>query len=231
MENAKAHQYFSDSSQIRLADSATEGDLEGMRAAIADGADVNKIGRQGITPLFWSLAKQQFQAFRLLLEHGADPNQMTQDEETRGYSSVLELAAAIPDSRYLKAALEHGGNPNLSTNEWKQPVIYQAIMHRNLDNVKLLVEHGAAINYQDNAHKTPMLQAVLTRQYTIALYLLRIGADPTIKDDHDDNVVDVLMLFGDRGIHLRTGDLEAYDEFVAELKRRGVLKGDPPRTR
>ena len=233
VDNAKAAEYFQGAAQVKLAEAASESDLNGMGAAIANGAEVNKEGRDGITPLFWALSKQEFPAFQLLLEQGADPNKIMDGgrDSNAGYSSALAMAAAIPDSRYLQAALQHGGDPNLSMNGWHQPVIYQAIMHGNLDNVKLLVEGGADINYQDKAGQTPLITAVLATQYKIALYLLRSGADPTIKDNLGGSPVDIVMQFGDRGIDTRTGDLEAYDEFVAELQSRGVLHDDPPRFR
>lgn len=225
---AKAEDYFDSPEQIALAKAVERGDIEAMQRAIAQGADVNCIGRQGVTPLFWALIKQNFKGYRFLLEQGADPN-LDVEPSNRGWQAVIEFAAAHPEFRWLKAALEHGGNPNATYTEWELPIIYEAILYRRLDNVKLLLEHGADINYQDKSGGTPLHKAVSTRIFTIALFLLTKGADPTQKDRWGDSPVDIVAQFGNRGIDRRTNDLAAYDDFVAELKRRGLLEKDPPR--
>lgn len=225
LERMQAKNYF-ESEQLDLILAVERQDLAGIKAAIANGAGVNTLGRESITPLFWALMKQKPESIRFLLELGADPNVIiTLPEEFQEEGvSAMDLAARMSDSQFLRILLENGGDPNAIVNDWNEPVLHMAIMYRRLDNVKLLVEHGADLNHQDKSQTTPLMVAVSARMYESALYLLQQGADPTIKSNLDANPIKMVELYGNRGIDTRTNDLAAYDEFVAELKRRGLLK-------
>src|SRR5690554_2356891 len=109
------------------------------------------------------------------------------------------------------------------------PLLYRAIMSRRPDNVLMLLEFGADINHRDYVGKTPLIDATTARMFETALLLLRQGADPTIKNQWGNGPADIVMQFGNRGIDRRTNDLVAFDEFVDELKARGLLQEDPPR--
>lgn len=142
----------------------------------------------------------------------------------------MEMAARLENPDYLRALLEHGGDPNLIVNrQWNIPVLYRAIMSRRPDNVLLLLEFGADIDHRDGANVTPLNRATTARMFEIALLLLRQGADPTIKNRWGNGPADIVMKFGNRGIDRRTNDLAAFDEFVEELQAQGLLHEDPPR--
>lgn len=227
---ASAEEYFASAPQIALAEAAAAADLVGIDNALEQGADLNAVGEQGITPLFWSMIKQSFPGYKYLLEKGADPNLATSPPGGQGFRSPMEFAAAIPDTRYLEAALEHGGNPNIRYSAWSLPVIYRAVVHGRLENVQALVEHGAEINYQDKSGGTAILEAVTARKFQIALYLLRQGADPTLTLNRSgSSAVDFVRKYGNRGMDSRSDDFGAFDQFVQALKARGLLQEDPPR--
>lgn len=232
LNRMQAAEFFDDPAQRALAEAVEKGDLDQARAAIEQGAEVNAVGQEGMAPLFWALAKQNIEGFRFLLKEGADPNivvDLPRHFEDRR-AGAMEMAAQLEDSAYLRALLEHGGNPNTIVNSrWKIPLIYRAIMNRRRDNVRLLLEYGADVNHRDNAGKTPLIEAVTARMFDTALLLLRHGADPTIENQWGNTPADLVMQFGNRGIDRRTNDLEAFDEFVEELKSRGLLREDPPR--
>ncbi len=57
----------------KLIEGILRDDIEGMRKAIASGADLNEIN-SGMTPLLWAILGGYFDAVKLLLESGADPN-------------------------------------------------------------------------------------------------------------------------------------------------------------
>lgn len=222
--------YFDSPSQVNLIKAAERGDRQQLRNAMEQGADVNKVGRAGMTPLFWAFGKQNLDGYKLLLEFGADPNIVVElpesfEEEQAG---ALEMAARIEDSEYLRLLLDSSGNPNLLLNDWNEPLIYRAIMYRRPDNVSLLLKYGAEIDYQDKSGSTPLRKAVTARQFEIALLLLRSGADPTIQNNNGSSAVDLVIKYGDRGIDKRTNDLAAYEEFVSELKKLAILDTDPP---
>jgi len=232
LKQMRAADFFSDSAQRALAQAVERGNTEKAMAALHQGADVNAIGKDGMTPLFWALAKQNIHGFRFLLEQGANPNIVVdlprnfQDRQ----AGAMEMAAQLEESSYLRALLAHGGDPNTIVNSsWNMPVLYRAIMSRRPDNVLLLLEFGADIDYRDNAGKTPLIQATTARMFEIALLLLKEGADPTIKNRWGNGPADLVMQYGNRGVDRRTNDLAAFDEFVKELKTLGLLEEEPPR--
>lgn len=232
LKRMRAAEFFNVPAQKLLAEAIERGDLDQARAAIEQGAEVNAVGQKGMTPLFWALAKQKIDSFRFLLEQGADPNVEvllpTSFQEPR--AGAIEMAARLEDTAYLRALLEHGGDPNTIVDTgWNMPVLYRAIMNRRPENVLLLLEFGADIDHRDNAGKTPLIEAVTARMFEIALLLLRQGADPTIANQWGNTPSDLVMQFGNRGIDRRTNDLAAFDEFVKELKARGLLQDNPPR--
>ena len=57
----------------RLIQAVQRCDIEAMKEAIAEGADLNEIDC-GMTPLLWAILGGYFDAVKLLLENGADPN-------------------------------------------------------------------------------------------------------------------------------------------------------------
>jgi ankyrin repeat protein len=227
LQQMQARDYFEDPLQRALIEAVEGRDASKVRTVLEQGADVNAVGREGMTPLFWALAKQNLDGFKVLLEAGADPNVVVSLPEhfQEPKAGAMEMAARLESTEYLRALLESGGNPNTIVNEeWQMPVLYRAIMSRRLNNVETLLEHGADINHQDKSGATPLMQSVTARQFEIALFLLRQGADPTIEVNTGSSVIDFVRKYSDRGIDTRTNDLAAYHDFVGELRERGLLE-------
>jgi ankyrin repeat protein len=227
LKSMRAQDYFDSKEQVQLASAAQRGNIAGMKQAIAAGADVNAVGHEGMTPLFWTIAKQNLRAFKSLLDSGANPNVATTWTNSRGVkqtAGALETAAVLENSEYLLALLQHGGNPNLVIDRSGETPIYQAIMHRRLENVKILVAQGADLEHKDMEGTTPIRQAATARMYETALFLLRAGADPAAENNWGSSAVEIVKKFGDRGIYEKSNDLAAYGEFVTELKKRGLME-------
>jgi ankyrin repeat protein len=230
MRKMQPDQYFDVPKVVQLANAVASGDNRLAQLTLDDGVDVNFVGREGMTPLFWAISKQNVDGFRWLLDHGANPNTLTRWQAADGQAKVasaLELAAVMKDSSYLQSLLDHGADPNAITNDFEQTPIYAVIMRRGIDNINLLLKYHANPNHQDKFLKTPMLEAVSARMYTIALLLLQSGADPTIKDKWGYNTVDMVKRYGNSAVPRNSPDEAAYDQFVAELRRRDLLVEAP----
>jgi len=59
-----------------------EGDLDALQAALNDGAEVNAPGRMGMTAVMIALDLKDLEKVRLLIQHGADPEQTDQFNTT-----------------------------------------------------------------------------------------------------------------------------------------------------
>ena len=239
-----ASTYFDGGPQLALAQAISDDDVGGMRAALAAGAKVDVIGRDGMTPLFWALAKESPEALEFLLQEGADPNQRVALPEGFGpkTTNALSLALRMENPVYMRLLLEHGGNPDTTSSGdpggW--PLIRRASLHDYpFENVKLLVEHGADVNARGGSDKgTAISEAVQANHFHIALYLLRAGADPTLRtvptrnewvmQERGSNAIDQLGWWGGGATLARQSRAarEAYPIFVRMLKDRGLIPED-----
>lgn len=215
-----AKEYFGNGADIQLAHALNRGNIGAMQDALDCGADPNALGREGMRPLFWAMAKGSPEGFAFLLENGADPNVVTEEGDARRKPlSVMELAAIAEKPDYLRYALLHGGDPDFSAGYGKRTILYQAILHGRFQNVQLLVEAGANINHRDIGNKTPLVQAVSGNKYDIALFLLQNGADPTIRTAWGSDVRSYIETFGDRGLRPRSSQHNYYLQVVEFLKK------------
>jgi hypothetical protein len=202
----KAEDYFQDDQVIALCRAIEADDLPTMEKLIKDGANLNAVGKDGMTPLLWAFPERKFPRFELLLKHGADPNVMIKSNlglksqpfhpypsggrllDDRGCAagdSVLHLAARSPQIEYLRAVIAHGGDANLVNPTTGQRPLH-VVINRNyhfdvMQRVELLLVAKAEINvFDDYTLNYPVTRAVNEDLYDVALLLLRSGADPNL---------------------------------------------------
>lgn len=182
-----AENRFSDRNEIEFCHAIEWGNTNKMDAMLSNGIDTNKQAiKNGMTFLIWAYLKKNKISYQYLLKHGANPNIIMVNEETRGISrvqfkySVLSLSAQdAEDPFWLILALKYGGNPNSYID--KVHILHFAINYESLTNVKLLVENGSDVDGEykiNNYGGTPFESSLIHGRYDIAYYLLDKGADP-----------------------------------------------------
>lgn len=107
------------------------------------GADINTVGRDGISPLIWVMGTTKSATkMEYMLKHGANPNYRGGRE---GASAMYYVAGGDrPD--LLMLLLQYGGDPNLPVPQGYTPLGI-AVLNQRFDNIKILVEHGAHMRY------------------------------------------------------------------------------------
>lgn len=144
---------------VDLVNAAIHGDVENLRSLINAGAPLNyhNLG-PGKTALMYAACYGLSEAVDLLLAAGADPDAgaETRNHFEKGRTALMEAATSF-----------HATN--------------------RLEIVKRLVDGGASLNAKDALGRTALL-VVLDHDQNDAfpdtfLELLRLGADPTIRDD------------------------------------------------
>jgi len=103
----------------------------------------------GETLLASVVEARHYHAAQVLAELGADPNIQSKN----GQSAFIIAAQNTDSSAYLKLLLKYGGDVNAVAKSdeydtyWDKTPLIAAIAAGSLENVKLLVEAGANVNY------------------------------------------------------------------------------------
>lgn len=181
----KAEEYFDDPKVIALCHAIERDDIDEMQAAVATGADINAIGKHGMTPLMWAFPDHKVKRFEWLLKHGADPNVCLTGDLGIGHEyfgeggSATFLATGSAWDDYFDAVVKNGGNPNLACAGQKYSLLQQALVfggENRFERVIALCDAGADLNDFGNATISPVMRAVSLGEYLLALELLKRGA-------------------------------------------------------
>ena len=202
----QAKSIFQEPEQLELLAALSLGEFK-RAGEILGKEDVNAIGVNGETALWWQANVGNFSAFDYLLENGASPILQVLNS-----SNTLELAAAQPDPRFLKAAIARGANVNMISQFEHGTPLLMAVQHRNKANVEVLIEAGACVNIADTMGTTPLLWALEMKAFDIGLLLLKNGASPAFKNRQGHDAQASL-----REANVDTGDPE-YESFI-EVKK------------
>jgi hypothetical protein len=103
--------------------------------------------------LSWAVMMSKYDSAEKLLALGAAPNLQ---DDYNGTSPMMQAAAVEKDPRFIHLLLRYGGDvralakPKDPTRIPRYPsVLFAAVNSLNLENVKLIVEAGADINYRN----------------------------------------------------------------------------------
>ena len=147
-----------------LMSAARSGNVDSVRMLIDRGADVNARERyKGQTALMWAAAERHPPVVKLLLERGADWKVRGFDRETK--PPKLSAASAI-------SPIPRGGFTALMF----------AAREGDLESARIMLDAGVDINYGDVDNVTPLVAAIMNKQYTLAKFLIDRGADVNIID-------------------------------------------------
>lgn len=206
-----AEELFYDSDALRMAKAAEVGDISTLETLLNKGVDVNTVARGNATILSRAFFAKNKDAYLYLLNHNADPN------VTNSWGNcVTNLAAREEDPFWLKEVLDHGGNVNVVSDGnslgTRTPIFY-ALSQSRIENVRLLIEHSANLNFQDEVGDFPMYYAAQKQDYDIVLLLLRAGADYRLANKWGHTLYELTMAHD--GMIMKPNQTESF----AEVKR------------
>jgi ankyrin repeat protein len=145
--------------------------------------------------LLFAVSRQCLPMVDLLLRHGADPNRAS---PVSGVSPLL-LAVRLKNEELVGLLLDNGAAAGLRDATGTPPLIDAA--YNNLPDVcGLLLAGGAEVDVRCEAEQlsgaTPLMVAVLFRQFEAAERLLQSGADPNVRFGERGHTVLQYALFG-----------------------------------
>jgi ankyrin repeat protein len=163
--------YFEDPKIRSLLSNVAAGHLDRARQDVANGADVNEVGKDGITPLLW-LMTTGFNAEKIefLLAAGADPNYI----EPKSRMSAVYGAASSDRPDILELLLKYKGNPDERGPQGKTALM-AAVAEGRPSNVDILLRHGADLNARDALQLSAPEIAISRNRYDMAYMLLDKG--------------------------------------------------------
>lgn len=161
---------------LDLIKAAEEGDLQKVQSLLQRGADVNAKASDGDTALiiavgggirssmaFINSKRSNGQLVELLLDRGADIN-------AKGRSGTpLSAAAASCNTEMVKLLLRRGSEVN-AREYCGETALFWATFRGCIDTVRVLLEHGADVNIQDQWGISPLM---LTRRNHYDLQYMR----------------------------------------------------------
>ncbi len=167
--------------QERLLAAAAAGDTPGVRAALADGADIEARDARRRTALLLAATGDHVDAARVLVEAGADPNALDDQHDTPWLvtgvtGSVAMVEVLLPAKPDFGIVNRYGGITVIPASE-RGHVAY----------VRRMVELGMNVNHVNNLGWTALLECVILGDGSapyqeIARILVAGGADLTIGD-------------------------------------------------
>ena len=163
-----AKDVFQDPQTLALVEAACDGDLSKIDALVKQGANVNAVGYRDMTPLFWTMECKNYAGVEKLLELGANPNY-----KMEGDISAMWASAGSSDPHFLPMMLAHGGDPNIRAGY--QTALMVAIEQGRMDEVNMLLTHGADINEHDSVGNTAATYAAALAKFDVVIMLLKRG--------------------------------------------------------
>lgn len=184
MDALDTRKYFSEPAVVLLVDRVQAGDLARVKQSLADGVSANAQGQNGFRPIHFAFVPPTAEVLRALIAAGADPNARLSNGNT-----PLHFAVRMPIPDFAAVLLAAKADPNARGDNDK-PVVHVATAFAGNHALELLAKAGADLNAVW-AGKSPLLLAVAGLSWKSAASLLKLGADPTIKDRRSETAVDV----------------------------------------
>ncbi|HUL71758.1 MAG TPA: ankyrin repeat domain-containing protein [Vicinamibacterales bacterium] len=156
-----------------VADAASHGDLNAVRALLKQGADVNTPRPDGMTALHWAAERGDAAMAEMLLYAGANVTAGTRI----GQYTPLHLASRNGSTAVIRALLAAGASPDVRTSTSGVTPLHLAAESGSVGAVTALIEKGADVNAKESEwDQTPLIFATESNRTDVIKVLIQHGA-------------------------------------------------------
>lgn len=166
-----------------------EGRVDAIAELVRSDLDVDSAGPDGLTPLYLASARGDHEAVRLLVNAGADPNVLLNDEEARRREGALLFAwtplmaaARLGHVLALQVLIDAGAELEARDLQQRTP-LHLAAEAGHLEVVRALVRAGAVLDADDNHRHTAAVFAAQAGHDAVVNLLREAGAADTSEAD------------------------------------------------
>ncbi|MDP3320120.1 MAG: ankyrin repeat domain-containing protein [Bosea sp. (in: a-proteobacteria)] len=158
------------------------GDVAAIERLVAAGAAVDIRDGRSRTALHIAAHARQREAMRTLVRLGADPRAL----DAQRYDTVT-IAAVADDAETMRVALAIGADPRAITSPYDGTALIAAAHLGHDENVRMLIEAGAALDHVNNLAWTALIEAIIlgdggARHERTVSHLVAAGARRDIGD-------------------------------------------------
>jgi len=201
-EGWTANALFTGPNELQICKVISSRDQERLKALLESGVELNTPGKFGFTLLYWAYVEGNLEAFKLLLEHGADPDhRLTHDFRwsedgpvenlytergaryffpfVKGHSIFFTTLQQFQPA-YCCAALKYSKNVNqLDHGDRGENMLHRFLITGTANPVglRMLIDAGVDLNAKGRFGLTPCRMALMVDP-ALCLQLLEAGADP-----------------------------------------------------
>ncbi len=183
--------YQNRASNLKIWGAVRSQDLQAIESYVDGGGNLETGAfMRRTTPLREALVNEKFESYRKLLELGANPNKIC-----RGQPSIIQWAAGMDDAKWLRLALENGGDANLisgSKLNGKSPPIFWALTFGTDESVDLLKNADIDLECPDFVGLSPLAHAIDRRRFCFAKWYVETKR-PSVEEIKEDTVLLNLM--------------------------------------
>ncbi|XP_002741541.2 transient receptor potential cation channel subfamily A member 1-like [Saccoglossus kowalevskii] len=163
-----------------LLGAAWKGQSDAALYLLKSGADIEATDYQSKTCLHWSVEGTHREFVKMILENGGESLLGRQDKKDQ---TSVHYAAENGDAQLINILMSHGAKLDSKDIEEKIP-LHIAAQYGRVNCVEVLANaNPKQINEDDVDGRTPLLLASLYGHYKVVIYLLKIGADLSSRDD------------------------------------------------
>ncbi|XP_063068664.1 ankyrin repeat and SOCS box protein 13-like [Engraulis encrasicolus] len=151
-----------------------------LQRLIQNGASVNIVAVDSVTPLHEAAIRGQTECVRLLLDAGAQVDARNVDGST-----PLCEACASGSSECVQLLLDRGAKVDPSLTSRITTPLLEACISGSADCVQMVIDRGACLDTFDLYHGTPLIVACTNSNVDCAKALLNAGANANASRFHD----------------------------------------------